>query len=265
MLKQAYDFKDESDHLFNVLKKLSNTDFEKKTLFKNWSFNTIVRHLHVWNYAAKLALINNNDWEKFSKKLQFNFTEGKSLNDFEKEFTKNLNGKVLLNKWKELFEETAEIFKLEDPKKRVRWVGPDMSVLSSISARHMETWAHGQAIFDALGLERKNKDRIINIVIIGKNTFNWSYTVNKLRIPEEVPYLKLISPSGKLWEFNEKNKSNYIEGLGEEFCQVVTQVRNIKDVNLKTYGPISKKWMSIAQCFAGKAQKPPKPGVRKKS
>ena len=162
MLKQAYDFKDESDHLFNVLKKLSNTDFEKKTLFKNWSFNTIVRHLHVWNYAAKLALINNNDWEKFSKKLQFNFTEGKSLNDFEKEFTKNLNGKVLLNKWKELFEETAEIFKLEDPKKRVRWVGPDMSVLSSISARHMETWAHGQAIFDALGLERKNKDRIIN-------------------------------------------------------------------------------------------------------
>ena len=42
-----------------------------------------------------------------------------------------------------------------------------MSVISSISARHMETWAHGQAIF-VLGIRRKNEDRILNIVIIGK-------------------------------------------------------------------------------------------------
>ena len=67
-----------------------------------------------------------------------------------------------------------------------------MSVISSISARHMETWAHGQAIFDSLGIRRKNEDRILNIVIIGNNTFNWSYKVNKLDIPKQTPYLKLI-------------------------------------------------------------------------
>ena len=127
----------------------------------------------------------------------------------------------------------------------------------------METWAHGQAIFDELGLIRKNEDRILNIVIIGKNTFNWSFKVNNLDIPEEIPYLKLISPSRKLWEFHNQSNINYIEGLAEEFCQVVTQVRNIQDVNLKVHGNISKEWMSIAQCFAGKAEKPPQKGTRK--
>ena len=43
----------------------------------------------------------------------------------------------------------------------------------------------------------------------------------------------------------------------------ILTTRNIKDVNLKVHGAISKKWMQIAQCFAGKAQKPPKPGYRK--
>ena len=64
-------------------------------------------------------------------------------------------------------------------------------------------------------------------------------------------------------EFNNPENSNKIEGLAEEFCQVVTQVRNVKDVNLKITGNIATKWMSIAQCFAGKASSPPKPGTRK--
>ena len=263
MLKQAIDFKNESDDLYNLLKEFSHTDFQKNTLFKDWTFNTILRHLHVWNYAAKLTLTNKIQWENFYDNLQSNFKGGKNITIFEKDFTKNLSGRELLVTWKKLYNEISEKFKLEDPKRRVKWVGPDMSVISAISARHMETWAHGQAIFDKLGLKRKNEDRIINIVIIGKNTFNWSFKVNGLDIPEKVPSLSLVSPSGELWEFNDKNNSNHIEGLAEEFCQVVTQVRNIKDLNLKVRGSISRKWMSIAQCFAGKAQKPPEPGYRK--
>ena len=59
-------------------------------------------------------------------------------------------------------------------------------------------------------------------------------------------------------------KRQIIEGLAEEFCQVVTQVRNIKDVNLKLVGDVANEWMSIAQCFAGGAETPPEPGARKK-
>lgn len=263
MLQQAFDFKNESDCLYKILDGLPESDLERKTQFKEWSFNTIIRHLHVWNYAANIALSNDVEWEKFSDDLKDNFNNGKSLNEFENNFSDQLRGKKLLEKWKSLYLVITDKFKSEDPKKRVKWIGPDMSVISSISARHMETWAHGQAIFDSLGIRRKNEDRILNIVIIGNNTFNWSYKVNKLDVPKQAPYLKLTSPSGELWEFNNKQNTNYIEGKAEEFCQVVTQVRNIQDVNLAVKGSISEKWMSIAQCFAGKAQSPPKPGTRR--
>jgi len=53
-----------------------------------------------------------------------------------------------------------------------------------------------------------------------------------------------------------------IEGNAEDFCQVVTQVRNIVDVNLNVVGEIANEWMSIAQCFAGPPEQPPKPGAR---
>ena len=56
-MKQAFDFRDESSYLFDILKDLSENDLNTKTQFKKWTFNTIIRHLHVWNYAAKVAYL----------------------------------------------------------------------------------------------------------------------------------------------------------------------------------------------------------------
>jgi len=42
----------------------------------------------------------------------------------------------------------------------------------------------------------------------------------------------------------------------------VTQVRNIADTKLRVVGEVAKRWMSIAQCFAGGAETPPAPGTR---
>ena len=263
MLKQAEDFYEESNDIHYILKNISEDKLNTRTQFKSWSFTDIIRHLHVWNIAAYKSLQGEKEWVKFNSELQLFFKNGQKLSDFERNFTDNINGKELIDKWQNTFKEVSKMFRKEDSKKRVKWVGPDMSVISSISARHMETWAHSQAIYDSLGKIRENKDRILNIVIIGNNTFNWSYKVNKKKTPSVIPFLKLESPSGKQWRFNNPASSDVIEGKAEEFCQVVTQVRNIEDVSLKTKGNIAKEWMSIAQCFAGNASQPPKPGTRR--
>jgi len=41
-----------------------------------------------------------------------------------------------------------------DPRQRLPWYGPDMSAASSVTARLMETWAHGQDVADALNASR---------------------------------------------------------------------------------------------------------------
>ena len=262
-LQQAYDFRDESDSIYGVLSSLSDDDFKKETLFKKWTFNDVIGHLHIWNYAANISLINEEEFDKYAIDALKVLGNGGSIREFERTILKEINGKELLTLWKNYYSEVADNFATADPKKRVKWMGPDMSVRSSITARLMETWSHSQALYDALGIVRKNQDRIKNIVILGNNTFKWCYLVHGKSLPEETPYLKLTAPSGEVWEFNDKENINKIEGLAEEFCQVVAQVRNIKDVNLTLTGDIAKQWMSIAQCFAGPPEQPPLPGHRK--
>ena len=160
-----------------------------------------------------------------------------------------------------------------DPKTRVKWAGPDMSVRSSITARQMETWAHGQAVFDVFGQQREETDRIKNIVVLGVNTFEWTYKVRKLNPPGPMPQLLLTSPGGEQWAFGSDRGSDLetdtdtrhdelIKGSAVGFAQTVTQTRNAADTDLIITGPIATDWMSKAQCFAGAAVPPPAAGTR---
>ena len=119
---------------------------------------------------------------------------------------------------------------------------------------------------DLLGVERRNGDQLRNVAHIGWSTFGWTFTVNELEVPPAPPVLRLTSPSGELWEWGEQadgDAASTIEGSAEEFCQVVTQTRNIADVGLQVRGETAERWMEIAQCFAGPPETPPAPGTRR--
>ena len=76
--------------------------------------------------------------------------------------------------------------------------------------------------------------------------------------PQPMPQLILTAPSGEIWTYGEAGDDR-VEGLAEEFCQVVTQTRNVLDTSLKTTGPNAAEFMRIAQCFAGPPETPPAP------
>ena len=261
MMQQAQDFLDESEGLYGAIASLSDAAMERPTTFKGWSINTVIRHLHTWNWAADLSLRDGDGFKAWFADIQSSVTGGK-LTDFEQQWLNGLAGGKLLQVWRESYREVAARFGVADPSMRVKWAGPDMSVRSSVTARLMETWAHGQEIYDALGVVRKNADRIRNIVVLGVNTYGWTFMVRGEQPLEPAPYLKLTAPSGELWTYNSPSEIEVIEGLAEEFCQTVTQVRNIADTSLVVSGPNAQNWMSKAQCFAGPAEDPPAAGSR---
>jgi uncharacterized protein (TIGR03084 family) len=137
-----------------------------------------------------------------------------------------------------------------------------MSVRSSITARLMETWAHGQAVYDVLGQMRSDTDRLKNIAVLGINTFGWTFANRGIAVPAVIPTVRLTAPSRAIWEWGPPKADNLVEGSAVEFCQVVTQVRNIEDTALRVVGATAAHWMSIAQCFAGPPEDPPAPGSR---
>lgn len=261
MIQQAIDFRDESEALYALLEPLKDEDLERATQFKGWKINDVLTHLHLWNWAADLTLKDSAAFDEFLQQVASHVAGG-SLRDFENTWIKGLKGKELLNEWHTFCLSMSDRYAAANPKARVKWAGPDMSVRSKITARLMETWAHGQEVYDLLGVKRVDKDRIKNIAMLGVNTFGWTFVCRGLEVPAIAPHVKLSAPSGDTWEWNEPSEENRVEGLAAEFCQVVAQVRNIAETNLKVTGEVATRWMSMAQCFAGPPEEPPAPGTR---
>jgi uncharacterized protein (TIGR03084 family) len=261
-MQQAQDFEEESAALAELVAPLSEADFERETLFKRWTINNILRHLHVWNIAAARSIEGGEAFSTFLKELMGG-ERGRRFTDSEADYLHNLSGQALLTAYRAQYSALAGHFSATDPKARLKWVGPDMSALSSVTARLMETWAHAQAVYDLLGVERIDSDRIGNIVRLGANTYGWTFKNRGEEPPGPMPRLRLTAPSGTIWEYGEGE--GLIEGSAAEFCQVVTQCRNIADTSLQVTGSVAARWMSIAQCFAGPPNDPPAPGIRHKA
>ena len=252
MFQQAADLKEEGEELKRALDDLGAADWSRPTPFKNWTVNQVVQHLHGSDKMAVLAL---KDAAGFASAKADPKVVGATMNPTEE-------GLVLLDTWWAYFTEMCTLLGDSDPKRRVPWFGPDMGVMMFTTARQMESWSHGQDIFDMFGTPRINSNRLKNIAVIGVKTYGWTFANRKQDIPGPAPYVRLHSPEGDTWEFNDPNDENCVTGDAVEFCHVVTQGRNIADVSLNVVGEPATQWMSIAQCFAGPPEDPPASGSR---
>ena len=254
-------FREESEALGRLLAPMQDAGFARETLFKRWTIDDILRHLHFWNGAAAQSLADAAGFAEFVARLRAELPRS-SLREIENAALAPLRGRALLQAWWERCGELAGRFADADPKARLPWAGPPMSARSSISARLMETWAHAQAIYDLLGAERIDTDRIRSIAHLGVNTFGWTFRNRGEEPPARPPHVRLTAPSGAQWRWNEPDEENLVEGRATEFCQVVAQTRNIADTGLTVRGDAAARWMAVAQCFAGPPQTPPARGTR---
>jgi uncharacterized protein (TIGR03084 family) len=254
---QTVEFLEECDCLYELLEPVPDGQWQRPTQFKGWTFNDVIGHLYMFDYAAKLTLEGPEVLRAFFAQIAAGRANGHSLVSYTRRWLGDSQGISLLQKWRAFYRELASAYADQDPVRRVAWGGPDMSVRSLISARQMETWAHGQAIFDVLGVTRRESDRLKNIAVMGVNTFGWTFANRKLPVPPFKPYVRLESPSGASWEWNSPEQADRITGSAVDFCRVITQTRNVADTRLEVAGPIAQQWMSTAQCFAGPPEEPP--------
>ena len=252
MTEVAPAFLEEAQALAAVLAPLDDEAWRTATTFKSWSFDHIVQHLHGTDRVALMALQDPDAFNSMKRDPK------RASNTMQPSMT----GKALLEHWQEGFEALASALLNWDEATRVPWFGPDMGVKMFATARQMETWAHGQAIFDALGVTRTDTDRIKNIAVIGVKTYGWTFVNRGLEVPGPAPYVELTAPSGEVWSFNDFSEACFVEGDAVDFCHVVTQVRHVSDVDLMISGDAAHEWMAIAQCFAGPPESPPEPGSR---
>ena len=137
------------------------------------------------------------------------------------------------------------------PELRIPWYGPDMGMTSALTARLMETWAHGQDVADALAITRLPTDRLRHVAHLGTATRAFSFRLRGLTPPEQEPFVDLTAPSGDRWQWGPPATDESVTGTALDFCLVVTQRRHLSDTTLTVVGDQARRWMSLAQAFAG--------------
>lgn len=258
----ASDLRDEGNELYEYLATLSDPDWTRPTPFKSWTAEDVLTHLTVGDWLNMLSMTDPQKFDVVMAKREDARAQGRKGSGAEY-FDESLgSGNRLLAQWHARFNQLCDLFHDADAKARMKWAGPDMSIRSAATARLMETWAHGQDVYDMAHVDRAATDRIRHIAVLGVNTFGWTFANRGIEAPRPVPFVELTAPSGKIWCWNDESEENKISGPALDFCQVVTQGRNIAEVGLQVVGEPATKWMAIAQCFAGPVEDPPAPGTR---
>lgn len=237
---------------------LDASGWAQPTPAEGWTVRANIGHLASSEELASLAA---TDEGAFRAKL------AEALEHLE-EFSGGLPGDLaglsdaeLLERWRELRTRTIDAVLAKGPDERIPWVGPSMRARAFLTARLMETWAHGRDVFDALGATQPATDRLRHIAHLGVITRSFAYANRGLEAPEAEVRVELAPPTGgAAWTWGPTDAEDRVSGTAEGFCLVVTQRRNVADTDLRTEGPAARDWMAHAQCFAGPPTEPPPRG-----
>jgi len=251
----------EQDNLDNLVSDLTPDHWALVTLCLDWTIKDEICHLAYFDYTARLAA---TDSEAFTQHLIEDFGQVKDMDDVTNITLargRALDVEGLLAWWRTERRRLNKALAGLDPKERLPWYGPPMSALSFATARLMETWAHGQDIYDTLKQQRPVSPGLKHIAHLGVSTFGWSFTNRGQEVPDTPVYIALTGPAGETWTWGDADSGETITGPVEDFCLVVTQRRHVDDTALAVKGGTARQWMLVAQAFAGPPDKGPPAGT----
>lgn len=254
----------EYEALADLAETLTPQQWAAKTQFYGWTPWDEIAHLHFFDGTGLLAATDPQAFARDTAAMQAERAGGKEISVLTRERLGALSGPALVALWRERFRRLVAALAAHGPRDRLPWYGPTMSARSFATARLMETWAHGQDVYDLARRRRPPSARLRHIAHIGVTTFGWSFVNRGLPAPAQRPWIELRAPDGATWTWGEPSAAGEsLRGSAEDFCLVVTQRRHPSDTDLEISGEGTRAWMAIAQCFAGPPADGPAPGVRK--
>lgn len=238
----------EHEALIEILRDLPEESWESPTPAPGWTVRDQVAHLAHFDTVARISLETPEAFEA----LRDGIDDLQRYIDGVSERTVDKSGVQMLDWWAEENARMRESAVRADHRGRHPWFGPPMSLASMLTARLMETWAHGQDVVDAFGLVRPATPRLRHVARIGLLALPHSFRTRGLAVPAADVAVVLDHPSGgEPWTWGDPSSPNRVSGPAEDFCLVVTRRRHVDDTGLQLNGPVAAQWMTIAQAFAG--------------
>ncbi len=243
----------ESADLVAILAPAAPAQWELPTPAAGWAVRDQVSHLA---YFDETAVVSAIDPERFTREAAAMMSLGDDFTESVARAHRGDDPAGLLAWFQRARAEYLRVFAGLDPALRLPWYGPPMSAASSVTARLMETWAHGQDIADAVGVSRAPTVRLRHVAHLGVVTREFAFRLRGLPVPEGPVRVELAAPDGSVWTWGPPDAPDRVAADALDFCLLVTQRRHRSDVRVQAHGEGAEAWLAIAQAFAG----PPGPG-----
>ncbi len=239
----------ETASLRRVLAAVEGDGWDAPTPAEGWTIRDQIGHLAYFDETSLLAL---TDPERFAADAAALADRAEDFADAVAGDQPKREGDELLAWWDRARGELVRAYRGADPRRRLPWYGPPMSVMSAVTARLMETWAHGVDVADAVGAGLEDSPRLRHVAYLGVRTMGFSFSLHGLEIPKSGVRVELTGRGGRRWTFGPDDAADVVRGTALDFCLVVTQRRHVDETSLEVTGEVAATWMQVAQAFAGR-------------
>jgi uncharacterized protein (TIGR03084 family) len=231
-----------------IIDPLPDAAWHEDTPAPGWTVSDQVSHLAHFDASAVTAA---TDPEAFCADMAMQLAAGTLDADAIAGQYRDLGPEELRDWFAQARARLLSVFAGLDPAHRMPWYGPSMSIASAVTARMMETWAHGQDIADTVGVFREPTTRLRHVAHIGVGARPYSFAANALPVPTAPVRVELTGPAGELWTWGPQDAGDRVTGPALDFCLLVSQRRHPDDTAVEATGPGARQWLAIAQSFAG--------------
>ncbi|HVM41785.1 MAG TPA: maleylpyruvate isomerase family mycothiol-dependent enzyme, partial [Acidimicrobiia bacterium] len=162
---------------------------------------------------------------------------------------RSMAGPEVLAWWRTSSAAEREALAGAPPDQRVPW-GIGMSVTSLVTARLMETWAHGLDVYEALGSEPVDTDRLRHVAWIGVRALPYAFGVAGREAPPGELRVELDLPSGARFTAGPDDAGNRITGPAGQFCRLFVQrITRAEAPDLTASGPLADAALDVARAY----------------
>jgi uncharacterized protein (TIGR03084 family) len=141
---------------------------------------------------------------------------------------RRLRGPEVLAWWETVSAVERDALRALDPSQRVPW-GIGMGAHAFVTARLMETWAHGLDVHAALGRTPFDTPRLAHVAWLATRAIPYAFTVAGIERPEAPLRVELTMPDGSEWAYGPEDAADRITGPAAQYCRIFVQRLDLGD------------------------------------
>lgn len=246
------DLAQEADALNALLVTLTDEQWYARTPAEGWDVRDSVAHVAIGDELAHECVTERRVPKLMQEGLEAILEGDIAAKAFELRMLgrgRQMLPPVVHRWWRDGNRALSDALATVEPDARLPWGPNRMSPASFVTARIMETWAHGLDCFDAVGATPDDTDRLRHVLDISVRALPYAFMVNGVEAPDAVR-VEVTSPSGEPWTAGPADAETVIRGSASDWCRVAVQRdRRGERERLEGTGPLAADVIKYVQAY----------------